>query len=308
MTNRLAQFISAHNKMIESALERWLPLSSKTGAERFNQAVRYAVFPGGKRLRPMLTLIGAKLAGGDWQQALPAACAMEFLHTSSLILDDLPAMDDADVRRGRSSVHLVYGESTAMLAALALLNQSYALLAQSTHHNPELTHGLILEATECIGPEGMIGGQAIDLELRSATIGEEALTNRNLKTTALMRLTMTAGALSCGATEADVSALAQYGENLGAAYQVCDDLLDELGETELIGKPARQDERHLRPSIVAEFGVEGAYNLAMSLAEDSKQAITRQFGFRPEALLLLDAVEFVIRDVETFGVNAQLAA
>ena len=307
MTNRLAQFISAHSQMIESALERWLPLSTKTGADRFNQAVRYAVFPGGKRLRPMLTLIGAKLAEGDLQQALPAACAMEFLHTSSLILDDLPAMDDADMRRGRLAVHLVHGESTAMLAALALLNQSYALLAQSTRHNPKLTQPLIAEAAVCIGADGMIGGQAIDLELPSTT-GQQALTDRNLKTTALMRLTMTAGALSCGATEAEVSALAQYGENLGAAYQVSDDLLDELGETELIGKPARQDERHLRPSFVAELGVEGAYDLAMSLAEGGKTAITRQFGFRHESLLLMDAVEFVIRDVEKFGLNAQLAA
>lgn len=308
MTNRLAQFISAHSQMIESALERWLPLSTKPGADRFNQAVRYAVFPGGKRLRPMLTLIGAKLPGGDLQHALPAACAMEFLHTSSLILDDLPAMDDADMRRGRPAVHLVHGESTAMLAALALLNQSYALLAHSTRHNSKLAQPLIAEAAACIGADGMIGGQAIDLELRSATVGQEALTNRNLKTTALMRLTMTAGALSCGATEAEVSALAQYGENLGAAYQVCDDLLDELGETELIGKPARQDERHLRPSFVAELGVEGAYDLAMSLAEGGKTAITRQFGFRHESLLLMDAVEFVIRDVEKFGLNAQLAA
>ena len=307
MTNRLAQFISTHSQMIESALERWLPLSTKTGADRFNQAVRYAVFPGGKRLRPMLTLIGAKLAEGDLQHALPAACAMEFLHTSSLILDDLPAMDDADMRRGRPAVHLAHGESTAMLAALALLNQSYALLAQSTRHNPKLTQPLIAEAAACIGADGMIGGQAIDLELPSTT-GQQALTDRNLKTTALMRLTMTAGALSCGATEAEVYALARYGENLGAAYQVCDDLLDELGEAELIGKPARQDERHLRPSFVAELGVEGAYNLAMSLAEDSKQAITRQFGFRHESLLLMDAVEFVIHDVEKFGLNAQLAA
>ncbi len=308
MTNRLAKFITANGQTLESALERWLPLSTKSGAERFNQALRYAMFPGGKRLRPMLTLIGARLAGGDPQHALPAACAIEFLHTSSLLFDDLPAMDDADLRRGRSTVHQVYGESLAMLAALALLNQSYALLARSTSQRSELTQNLMVEAANCIGTEGMIGGQAIDLELRTESAGQEALTNRNLKTTALMRLTLTAGALSCGATEADVSALARYGECLGAAYQVCDDLLDELGESDLIGKPARQDERHLRPSFVAELGIEGAHSLAMSLAEDSKTAITDRFGLCPEALLLIDAVEFVIRDVEKFGLAARMAA
>lgn len=308
MTNRLANFIATHGPTLESALERWLPLSKKAGAEQFNQALHYAVFPGGKRLRPMLTLIGARLAGGDSQHALPAACAMEFLHTSSLVLDDLPAMDDADLRRNRRTVHLVYGESTAMLTALALFNQSYALLARATRHRPALAQSLIAEAAECIGADGMIGGQAIDLALKSASVGQEALTNRNLKTTALMRLTMTAGALSCGANEADITALARYGECLGATYQVCDDLLDELGESELIGKPARQDERHLRPSFVAELGIEGAYELAMSLAEDSKTAITRQFGICPESLLLMDVVDFVIRDVEKFGLNAQMAA
>ncbi len=308
MTNRLAKFIAANGQTLESALERWLPLSEKAGAQRFNQALHYAVFPGGKRLRPMLTLIGARLAGGDPQIALPAACAMEFLHTSSLIFDDLPAMDDANLRRGRAAVHVMYGESMATLAALALFNQSYALLARSTRHRPELSQTLIAEAAECIGADGMIGGQAIDLELRTTGVGREALTNRNLKTTALMRLTMTAGALSCGANEADIAALARYGECLGAAYQVCDDLLDELGESELIGKPARQDERHLRPSFVAELGIEGAYGLAMSLAEDSKAAITRQFGFCHESLLLMDAVDFVIRDVEKFGLNAPMAA
>ena len=308
MTNRLAKFISANGPLLEAALERWLPLSQKAGAEQFNQALHYAMFPGGKRMRPMLTLIGAKLAGGDTQTALPAACAMEFLHTSSLIFDDLPAMDDAEIRRGRATVHVVYGESMATLAALALFNQSYALLARSSRHHASLTQTLIAEAAECIGANGMIGGQAIDLALKSASAGQDALTNRNLKTTTLMRLTMTAGALSCGATEACVSALAQYGENLGAAYQVCDDLLDELGESELIGKPAGQDERHLRPSFVAELGIEGAYSLAMSLAEESKSAITRQFGLCPESLLLMDAVDFVIRDVEKFGLNAQMAA
>src|SRR5690242_4830609 len=124
MTDRLANFIAAHGPALEAALERWLPLSNQAGAERLNEALRYAVFPGGKRLRPMLTIIATKLVAGDVQKALPAACAVEFLHSSSLILDDLPAMDDADLRRGRPSVHLFCGEGIATLAALTMLNQA----------------------------------------------------------------------------------------------------------------------------------------------------------------------------------------
>jgi len=299
MTDRLVNFIAAHGQALEAALGTWLPLGNQAGAERLNEALRYAVFPGGKRLRPMLTIIGTKLVGGDEQKALPAACAVEFLHSSSLILDDLPAMDDADLRRGRPAVHLVCGEGIATLAALALFNQSYALLARAARQSgaPALAEKLLAEAAQCIGADGMIGGQAVDLALRAAGAGPEVLASRNLKTTALMRLTMTAGAIGCGAHDADVSALARFGEFLGLTYQVCDDLLDQLGECDVTGKPARQDARHLRTTFVDELGVEGAHRLAMLLVEEGKTAITDRFGHSCEALLLLDALHLVVRDV-----------
>jgi geranylgeranyl diphosphate synthase type II len=308
MTNRLANFIHAYQATIEAALERWLPLSDQIRAESLNEALRYAVFPGGKRLRPVLTLIGAKLVEGDVEKALPAACAVEFLHTSSLLLDDLPAMDDADWRRGRPSTHLVCGEGVTLLAALALFNQSYALLARAAGASgaPALIERLIAEAARCIGPDGMIGGQAVDLALREAG-APEALASRNLKTTALMRLTLTAGAIACGAREADVEALTRFGECLGAAYQVCDDLLDELGERKTIGKPARQDARHLRASFVEELGVEGAHRLAMTMAGEGEAAITERFGHRHEARLLIDAMILLIRDVEKLMPVAEVA-
>ncbi len=295
MTDRLAQFIAAHRESLEAALELWLPLSGRAGAEQLNGATRYAVFPGGKRLRPMLTLIATKLVAGDASKALPAACAIEFLHASSLILDDLPAMDDADLRRGRPATHLVFGESVALLAALALFNQAYALLARAASDGRTATT-LIAEAARCVGADGMIGGQAVDLALRAARVGTEAAANRNLKTTALMRLAMIAGAIASGADEADISALARFGERLGASYQICDDMLDELGDSALTGKTARQDSRHLRPTSVDELGVEGARRLAMSLAEESKAAISERFGSRHEARLLIDAVNLLIED------------
>jgi geranylgeranyl diphosphate synthase type II len=144
-----------------------------------------------------------------------AACAVELVHASSLIIDDLPCMDDADLRRGRPALHRVYGEEVALLAGIALLNQAYALFSE----NPEL----IREAVECIGVDGMIGGQAIDL---CAGPSEASLAARDRKTSALMRLALTAGALAAGASRQDVAPLAAAGQQLGQAYQICDDLLD----------------------------------------------------------------------------------
>lgn len=305
MTEQLANFIAVHGREIEAALHRWLPLSGRAGAEPLNDALHYALFPGGKRLRPVLTLIGTKLAGGNISEAIPAACAIEFLHTSSLILDDLPAMDDADLRRGRATVHQVYGESMALLAALALFNQSYALLARAGCQRGSLAwlEQLMTEATHCLGANGVIGGQAVDLATMS--VEPEDMASRNLKTTALMRLTMTAGAIACGASEADVMALARFGECLGLVYQICDDLLDELGDSTLMGKPAWQDARHLRPTFVAELGVAGAQQFAMALAEEGKTTILQRFGPRAETQLLMEAMERVIRDVAKLELVAE---
>jgi geranylgeranyl diphosphate synthase, type II len=288
MSDRLTNFIARRQPMIEAALERSLPLSAQHGAERLNEALRAAVFPGGKRWRPVLTLLGTMTAGGSAQTALPIACAIEFLHTSSLILDDLPAMDDAHLRRGRAALHLVYGEGLAMLAALALLNQAYALLAQ------DRTGRLIVEAARCVGPDGMIGGQAADLDIRASRGNSHALASRQLKTTALARLTIIAGAIAAGADERDVSALARYGECLGAAYQICDDLLDELGESATTGKNVGQDARHLRSNFTAQFGVEEARRLAHDLLAESKQALRERFGECQTASLLIEAADLVI--------------
>ncbi len=223
---------------IESALAALLPQSGHKGARQLDDALHYAVFPGGKRLRPMLCLLGARFFGHETEAALPAACAVEFIHTSSLIFDDLPCMDDAQVRRGRPVLHLVYGEDAALLAGIALLNQAYALFGR--------TPNLIREATECIGVQGMIGGQALDLSLEPGD--EDSLLARNRKTSAMMRLALTAGALGCGASPEEVAPLASAGQYLGDAYQIGDDLLDARRTSTHTGKTAGQDRRHNRPS------------------------------------------------------------
>jgi len=288
MLDRLTNFIAGATPMIEAALEQSLPLSARHGAERLNESLRAAVFPGGKRWRPILTLLGTMTTGGSAQSALPIACAIEFLHTSSLILDDLPAMDDAQLRRGRAALHLIYGEGLAMLAALALLNQAYALLARAGIGR------LTAEAARCIGTDGMIGGQAADLDIRASRGNSHALASRQLKTTALARLTISAGAIASGADERDVAALARYGECLGAAYQICDDLLDELGESATTGKNVGQDARHLRSTFTAQLGAEGARRLALDFLAEGKQSLRERFGERQTASLLIEAADLVI--------------
>ena len=297
MSEQLRIFIERHLQSIEIGLSRYLPLSRATQATHLNDALRYALFPGGKRWRPMLTLLGAEIVGGQAAQALPAACAMEFLHTSSIILDDLPIMDDAKTRRGRDSLHLVYGESVALLAALALLNESYALLMQAAQENGLCGAGakLIERAAHCLGSNGMIGGQVVDLVLQGTRHGADALVNRNLKTTALMRLTLIAGATVCGGSEEDALVLADFGESLGMAYQICDDLLDELGAADDLGKPTKQDSRHSRSTFVTELGIEGAHRLASSLIADGKRSLSESFGDRPAVDLLIDAATSILR-------------
>ncbi len=306
MTERLCTYIRRHRQPVESALEVHLPVSNQFHAARLNDALQYAVFPGGKRWRPILSLLGAELTGARAQAAMPAACAMEFLHTSSIIFDDLPAMDDAPLRRGRAALHCVFGESIAVLTGLALMNESYALLARAAreHGARESASSLVEEAARCIGSNGMIGGQAVDLMLQGDGQGPDALVSRNLKTTALMRLTMIAGAVACGAEEEAAAALGDFGESLGMAYQIGDDLLDELAEAGQLGKPVKQDLRHCRSNHVAELGVEGARRLAGSLIDDAKSSLRERFGACCEVDLLSDAAEMIVQNSERFALAA----
>lgn len=310
MIKGLTDFINEGRGEVDAALRTALPVSSLPAAQRLNDALAYAVFPGGKRLRPALALLAADLAGLPRAQGLTVACAVEFLHSSSLILDDLPAMDDAAVRRNRRALHLVYGEGVAVLTAVALLNQSYALLAQAARGcgQPDAVARLVAEAARAVGADGMVGGQVIDLELRANGADMATLASRDLKTVALMRLMMTAGALACGAADADTRALAEFGECFGRAYQVCDDLLDDTCACELTGKPARQDARHGRATAVAALGPQGAQRLAASLIARGTARLHERFGQRSEVRLLADAAQFVIARTQVAHDHAHLPA
>ncbi len=300
MSQLLKQFGDRYRAEIESELLRNLPTSQQRYTEKFNHALHYAIFPGGKRWRPLLTIIGGFLVNAPLQSLLPAACAIEYLHSSSMIIDDLPAMDDADLRRGKSTLHLAYDESTALLTSLALMNHSYQLLSLACCRagNSNAASRLIQDASECIGANGMIGGQVVDLELKNDEFGAEALKSRNLKTTALMRLMLTCGAVASGAGTDGTLALAKFGDALGMAYQICDDLMDEVGGDQFHSKTANQDRRHLRPNFVSEFGVHGAHRMATELIENAVDLLLQKFGNREEVYLLKAAATMIL-DIKT---------
>lgn len=307
MGKQIYEFLTLHRQTIENALSEYLPISSQKGTERYNDALHYVMFPGGKRWRPLLTLMAGSVVKAQPSSLLALACAMEYLHTSSMIIDDLPAMDDADLRRGKPSVHLAYDECTALLVSLALMNKAYALLgvACQQQQNANAAARLLAEASACIGEEGMIGGQVVDLEIGDSYFAQDCLTSRNLKTSALMRLMMTAGAIVQGCSENEIHALASFGESLGMAYQICDDLLDELGDYHALGKPAKQDARHCRSNFVTQYGIEGAMNLAQQYVLQGEEKLQQQFGITQPVLILCEAAKS-ITDLSTINKNMQL--
>jgi geranylgeranyl pyrophosphate synthase len=274
----------ATGQTIESALRQFLPQSGtgKTGV--LDQALQYAVFPGGKRLRPRLTILAAQIFGALDERVLRAACAVEFVHASSLIIDDLPCMDDADLRRGKPPLHRAYGEDVALLTAIALLNQAYALFG--------VTPELIREAVECIGLDGMIGGQEIDLS-NDEHDADRSLDERDRKTSALMRLSFTAGALALGASREEVEPLAAAGQQLGHAYQIADDLLDSGVANHSTGKTSGQDLRHGRPNHDIRIGIDARYDEVWDQVQHARQALIESFGPKDEVTALIGFIDSV---------------
>jgi len=237
----LWQYIEKHRQPIEKSLREFLPLAPPNIETQFNEAVEYALFSGGKRIRPVLTLLGAELFGAKTESVLPVAVAGEFIHTSSLIFDDLPCMDNASERRGKTSLHEKFGEGLAILVAIGLLNASYGLVFVNHSDFPERAMQAHAELVECIGASGMVGGQSVDLALaKGAAVLDSSKYDfesvRNLKTSALIRLSLRVGAILAGASYLDLVTLSRFAELLGDAYQLSDDLLDFDEDSEIFNK------------------------------------------------------------------------
>lgn len=286
--NDLWNYVEQHKPQIEIALREYLPLAPPNIETKFNEAVRYALFSGGKRLRPVLTLLGAELVGGQTDSIVPAACAVEFIHSSSLIFDDLPAMDDSDRRRGKDSLHEQFGEGLAILAAIGLLNQAYGLVFVNHTGTPERAMRAHAEIVECVGASGMVGGQSVDLALAKSTGGREAgdyesESVRNLKTSALMRLALRVGAILAGANYLDLAHLSRFAELLGDAYQLSDDLID-----------LDEDNRIFESKTYAiNQGTEAARLKLKTIVEDAKRVLVENFPSNEARTCLIQLTDYL---------------
>lgn len=284
----LAETATAVNQM----LDRLLPPVS-TAERRVVDAMRYAVMGGGKRIRPFLVRHSARLFDVADAGALRVAAAIEMLHCYSLAHDDLPAMDDADLRRGRPSVHRQFDEATSILAGDGLLTMAFEVLADpATHADPLVRSELVLALAKAGGAAGMVGGQMIDLEAENAQLDLPAITRlQALKTGAIIEFSCIAGPI-LGQAPADAHrALRDYARDLGLAFQIADDLLDIESSEDVTGKPVGRDQAAGKATFVSLLGVEGARKRARELA-DQAAAHLAPFGARAE--LLADMAQFVV--------------
>lgn len=268
-------------KFVDTALDSYLP-ETEVYPRKIHEAMRYSVFAGGKRIRPLLTFLATGLFTDRWQRALPAACALELIHTYSLVHDDLPAMDDDDYRRGKPTSHRVFGEATAILAGDALLTLAFALLSGSSISNNEYSKayqnevssdtrlGVIYELAEAAGSMGMVAGQILDLEAEGKTVTMEMLDQINVrKTGALIIASLRSGALLGGARAEDLQRLSAYASLLGKGFQLVDDLLDVEGDENKLGKQTGMDRQRDKSTIVSFCGLAEAKLLRDNLYKDA---------------------------------------
>ena len=280
----LSEYLATRRELVDSALERFLGEAGEFPAV-VREAMRYSLLAGGKRLRPILVLAAAETVRGATpvehviELALPAACAIEFIHTYSLVHDDLPAMDDDSLRRGRPTNHVVYGEGMAILAGDGLLTEAFALMAREPRDRSLDAQKLraIHVVAGAAGAAGMVGGQAIDLHAVGSASGFDATTLQDMharKTGALIKASATAGAVMAGADDRTVLAVEEFGLQLGLAFQIVDDILDVEGTGGALGKTPGKDARAGKPTYPAVFGLEESRHLAAERHDAALQALT----------------------------------
>lgn len=261
----LKTYLKTTAKQVDTAMDRFLPKAKERPAT-IHAAMRYSVFAGGKRLRPILCLAAAEACGGDVEKALAPACSVELLHTYSLVHDDLPAMDNDDLRRGRPTCHKVYGEGMAVLCGDALLTEAFAVLAQTAPSKRYGTQHYISELALTGGSRKLIGGQVMDLEGEGKKLAKKDLIRiHEGKTAALVTTSLRLGAMVANATPAKLEAITSFGYHLGLAFQVIDDILDVTQSTEVLGKTAGKDEAVEKSTYPAIMGLEASRKEAAKL-------------------------------------------
>lgn len=295
MSNALKEYLIASQERVEKALDLRLPANTVL-PKRLHDAMRYSALEGGKRMRPMLTYSVGKALGIEPEVLDGPACAVEFIHVYSLIHDDLPAMDDDDLRRGKATSHVQYDEATAILAGDALQTLAFQVLANddSMQASAETRIKMIIALAKASGSQGMVGGQAIDLESVGKKLTLPELENMHIhKTGALIRVAVQLATLSKpGLYPAVAAKLDHYAKCIGLSFQVKDDILDEESDTATLGKTQGKDQDNDKPTYPALLGLEGAKEKAQNLHE---QALESLADFGPEADLLRDLSLYIIQ-------------
>jgi geranylgeranyl diphosphate synthase type II len=283
----LKVYLKEQCALIDAALDRFLPKETEL-PHSVHRAMRYSVFAGGKRIRPILMLAACQAVGGETNLAIPTACAMEMIHTYSLIHDDLPAMDDDDFRRGNPTNHKVFGEAIAILAGDALLTEAFKLATDPRYSGgcePSGLLAVIHEIATSAGSYGMVGGQVVDMESEGDHDIDLATVQyiHTHKTGALIRASVVAGALLGGASARQLASITRYGEAAGLAFQIADDILDIVGSTEEIGKDAGSDEARGKATYPAVMGLAAAREEAQSMMDEALKSLDI-FGIEADPL------------------------
>ena len=288
----LQQFLATRTKTVNAALGKFLP-SEKTRPATIHKAMRYSLFAGGKRMRPALCLAAAEACGGSDAAAMPLACAVECIHTYSLIHDDLPGMDNDDFRRGKPTNHKVFGEGIAVLAGDALLTQAFEIAAQAKGW-PRYPHqALILEIAKASGSLQLVAGQVADLEGEGKKLSVDELRYiHERKTSALLCCSVRLGGMSANCTSAQLAALTDFGYHVGLAFQVIDDILDVTQTTEQLGKTAGKDTPAQKATYPAIVGLEKSRKIAEQLTNKAFAALKT---FKGKAVALEALAEFLLK-------------
>ncbi len=286
----LRAYLSTRQEQVEAALDRSLPVIYP---EQIYEAMRYSLLAGGKRLRPILCLATCELMGGTIEMAMPTACALEMIHTMSLIHDDLPAMDNDDYRRGKLTNHKVFNEAVAILAGDGLLAYAFEHIAEETKDVPtDRLMKVIARLGRAVGAAGLVGGQVVDLYCEGACdVKIETLNFIHAhKTAALLEASVVSGGIIAGATETDVQRLSRYSQAIGLAFQIVDDVLDITSTQEELGKSVGKDLRAQKATYPSFWGIEESKRQAQQLIEQAKSEVV---GFGDRALPLMAIADFI---------------
>jgi geranylgeranyl diphosphate synthase type II len=286
-------YLKERRALVDEALERFLP-GEDAPPPTVHRAMRYSVLAGGKRLRPTLVIAGAEAVGAPAATVMPTACALEMIHTYSLIHDDLPAMDDDDYRRGRLTSHKVFGDAVAILAGDALLTLAFKLVAENAAlvTDPRVVCDVVAAIADASGTYGMVGGQVVDIESEGKAIMPETLEYiHQHKTAALLRASLWAGARLGGGDAGALAAINDAGQSLGLAFQIVDDILDVEGSLEALGKTAGSDARKQKATYPALHGLEASRREARRLIDEAKSRLT-VFGDRATPIRAL--ADFIV--------------